>query len=348
MYLNKKLISVIVLALVLALSLSFTGCSGNSQTPDNSGDTTTDGTTANEEGPTVALLLPSLTGNVYLSQAYGFIDEAEKLGWPRPIVLAAGGYDKIDVQVKQVEDMIAAGIDAIAIAPLSAEGLTPVVDKACDAGVTVLHFGQATNSTKVKVTIHSDQIEIGKKLAKSIGDSLNGEGNVVMFCGPTGATWSQLEYDGFMSVIKSDYPKINILAEKWTVYDAGVAMNTMNDLLQAFDNIDFIYTSYDTYAEGAARALEIAGVKIKMNTASLSPKTFEMLKNGTLEYVVGTGMVAEGRMSIQAIDKMLKGEEVPAEQFTPSIDYWAKDVQANPDGYDTSAEYYPDGWTLPN
>jgi len=297
-------------------------------------------------GPQIALIITSLTGNVYLSQVYGFMDEAEKMGIPKPIILAAGGYDKIDVQIKQVEDMIAAKVDAIAITPISKQGLTPVIDRAIDQGIIVLHFGQISSSQKVKATIRSPQEKMGRRLGKAIGESLKGKGNVVMFNGPAGATWAQLETKGFKDVIEEDYPEIKILAEKWTIYDTGVAMNTMSDLLQTFpNNIDYIYTSFDTYAEGAARGLLIADKKIKMATANLTPATFQMLKDGTLEYVVGTGMVAEGRMAIQTLIKMFKGEEVPSLQFTPSIDYWAEDVQANPDGFDTSAEFFPEGWT---
>lgn len=330
--------------LILALVVSVAGCGAKTEpVKENKADNKAQA----PKSPKIALLMPSLAGNVYVSLTYGFLDEAKKMGIEQPIVLAAGGYDKLDVQVKQVEDMIAAGVDAIVIMPLSADGMIPVIDRAIDKGITLLEMGNITNSKKVKARVRSNQLDIGKRLGKAIAESLKGKGNVVMFNGPTGASWSQLETDGFKSVMK-DYPDIKILAEKWTVYDAGVAMNTMNDLLQAFPKIDYIYTSYDTYAEGAARALEAAGKKgkIKMATASLSPATLQMLKDETLEYVVGTGMAAEGRLALQTVLKMIKGEQVPAEQWAPLTDYWSKDIKANPN-LDTTKEYYPDGWTVP-
>lgn len=342
----KKSKLVIWSLIVVLVAFCLLGCGGKTE-PSGSG-TSSDAKQKAEEPkkPKIAVLMPSLSGRVYVSLVYGILDEAKKMGLEQPMVLAAGGYDKIDVQVKQVEDMMAAGVDAIVIMPLSEEGMTPVLDRAVDAGIKVIEMGNQTNSKKVQARIRTDQVQIGEKLGEACVKALNGKGNVVMFNGPAGASWSQLETDGFKKVISKN-TDIKILAEKWTVYDAGVAMNTMNDLLQAFPQIDYIYTAYDTYAEGAASALETAGKKgkIKMSTVSLTPATLDMLKEGTLDYVVGTGTVAEGRMVLQTTLKVVKGEQVPAMQFATLVDYYAENVK-DPN-LDTSADFFPDGWTVP-
>jgi len=299
------------------------------------------------KSPKIAVLMPSLSGQVYVALVYGIMDEAKKMGLERPIVLAAGGYDKLDVQMKQVEDMMAAGVNAIIIMPLSKEGMTPVLDRAVNAGIKVLEMGNDTTSKKVHARVRTDQIALGKKVAEAAIKKLKGKGNVVMFNGPAGASWSQLETEGFKSVTKN-YPDIKILAEKWTVYDAGVAMNTMNDLMQAFPKIDYIYTAYDTYAEGAASALEAAGKKgtIPMATILLTPSTLKMLTEGVLDYVVGTGAVSEGRLVLQTIYSLTQGKQVPPVQYATLTDYFSDAVKANPN-IDTQNDFFPAGWTVP-
>ncbi len=341
---KRNTILLVFLTFVLAGVLCLTACGTEKPKEQNKQTVQTE----TPKSPKIALLMPSLTGNVYVSLVYGFLDEAAKMGIERPIVLAAGGYDKLDVQVKQVEDMIADKVDGIVLMPLSEKGLISAVDKAIDQGIEVVEMGNKTDSAKVKARVRASQKEIGGRLGKAIADSLGGKGNVVMFNGPAGASWSIEETEGFKSVMK-DYSDINILAEKWTVYDAGVAMNTMNDLLQTFPDIDYVYTSYDTYAEGAVRALEIAGKKgqIKVNTCCLSPATLQMLKEGSLDYVVGEGTVAEARTALQIMVKMIKKESVPEIQWNTLTDYWAKNVRANPERVDTTNEYYPEGWTIP-
>jgi ABC-type sugar transport system substrate-binding protein len=299
------------------------------------------------KNPKIALLLPSLSGQIYVGLVYGTLDEAKKMGLERPIVLAAGGYDKLDVQMKQVEDMMAVGVNAIIIMPLSKEGMTPVLDRAVDAGIKVLELGNETNSKKVHARVRTDQVTLGRKVAEAAVKELKGKGNVVMFNGPAGASWSRLETEGFKEVIKN-YPDIKILAEKWTVYDAGVAMNTMNDLLQTFPKIDYIYTAWDTYAEGAASALEAAGKKgkIPMGTIQLTPSTLKMLKEGVLSYVVGVGTVSEARQALQTAYNLTQGIQVPPLQFVTLTDYYSATVKANPN-IDTQNDFFPEGWTVP-
>jgi len=303
---------------------------------------------AQTENPKIAVLMPSLDGYIYVANLYGIMDEAEKLGIEKPIVLAAGGYDKLDVQVKQVEDMIASGVDSIIIMPLSRDGVVPVLDRAVDNGIKVVEMGNYSSSKKVHTRIRVSQYKLGQMMAEVIGKELNGEGNVVMFNGPAGSSWAIEETEGFKSVIEKKYPNINILAERWTVYDAGVAMNTMNDLLQAFPKIDYVYASYDTYAEGAARALKAAGKegKIKMITACLTPTTLQMLKDGALDAVVGVPPVEEGRLNLRAAVKLAKGEEVPAQQWVPLELFKADEVKENMN-IDVTKNFFPEGWKVP-
>jgi hypothetical protein len=57
----------------------------------------------------------------YVGQAYGYIDEAQSLG-AQVTLLEAGGYEHLDKQVSQVEDLIASKVDAIIIAAVSGPG----------------------------------------------------------------------------------------------------------------------------------------------------------------------------------------------------------------------------------
>lgn len=338
-----------VLVVLLVMSIAVGGCgrtpqsSAGPKSADSQSKNGTSQTTARK--PKIALLMPSLQGYVYVAKIYGFLDEAKKLGIT-PTVLGAGGYDKLEVQVKQVEDMIAAEVDVIVIQPLSEEGLIPAEDKAVDKGIKVLETGNVTTSKKVHARVRTDQAEIGRRLARAIGKNLNGKGNIVMFNGPAGASWSKMETEAFKEESKK-YPGIKILGERWSVYDAGVAMNIMNDYLQAFPNIDYVYSAWDTYAEGAARAIETAGKKgqIGIVTAGLTSITVPLLKEGVVQYVVAANPVLEGRNILRYAVQLANGEQLPPLQFTPLSDFTAEDVK-KPD-VDLSGNFYPEGWVVP-
>jgi ABC-type sugar transport system substrate-binding protein len=298
-----------------------------------------------------AVMMPSLAGQIYVGITYGFIDNAKKAGVKTPtVVLAAGGYDKLEVQVKQMEDMIASGMDAIAIMPISQDGMAPVTDKAVNAGIKVIEVGNVTSSTKVQARLRSDQLTIGKKAALAIASKLKGKGgNVVMFNGPAGASWSLLQTEGFMSVMK-DYPEIKIIAQKWLIFDPGVSMNTMNDLLQAFPKIDFVYCAGEAYVEGVRSSLKTAGRRgqeISVVTVTLSSAVLNGLKDGSVYYCVGNPPVNEGRMTFDVLLKMVKGETVPPMTYTTLFDYYSDKIKSGETKIDMNNEFYPTGWTVP-
>jgi len=329
-----------ILCLVLSLLLVFamTACGGNNGSNDEaSGELDFSKLEA-------AILMPAVEGQIYVSLTYGCVAQAEELGMPTPVVLSAGGYGQLDTQISQVEDMIAAGKDIIIIMPLSKDGMAPVLDEAVEAGITVMEMGNVSNAELVKGRMLTDQITIGEMLGEACIESLNGQGNIVMFNGPAGASWSELETKGFLSAMEKA-PGINILAQKYTEYDAGVAMNTMNDLLQTFSDIDYIYTAYDLYADGVLSALEQAGrTDIKVSTVNLTTNNIGALKEGKLDYIVTTESVQEGRDTMLSAIALLKGEEIPPIQYCSLVGYRSEDIT---DSLDTSRMFYPQGWKVP-
>src|SRR5215813_13546460 len=69
----------------------------------------------------IGVSIPHLANPHYVGQAYGYIDEAQNLG-AQVTLLEAGGYEHLDKQVSQIEDLIASKVDAIIIAAVSGPG----------------------------------------------------------------------------------------------------------------------------------------------------------------------------------------------------------------------------------
>lgn len=337
----KNIKKALCLAFSLLLVFGMVACGGGD---GDNGEVSTDPSELDFSQLEAAILMPAVEGQIYVSLTYGAVAQAEELGMPTPVVLSAGGYGNLDTQISQVEDMIAAGKDIIIIMPLSKEGMAPVLDEAVEAGVTVMEMGNISNAELVKGRMLTDQVTIGKMCGEAAIKALGGQGNLVMFNGPAGASWSELETQGFLSAMENA-PGINILAQKYTEYDAGVAMNTMNDLLQTFPDIDYIYTAYDLYADGVLAALEQAGrTDILVSTVNLTSNNIDKLKEGKLNYIVTTESVQEGRDTLLSAVALLKGEEIPPIQYCSLAGYFPEDVT---DSLDTSRMFYPEGWKVP-
>ena len=96
----------------------------------------------------IGVAVPHLSNPHYVGQAYGYLDEAQSLG-AQVTLLEAGGYQYLDKQVSQIEDLIASKVDAIILAAVSGPGTVGAVEAAVAAGVPVINVNVMTDSDKV-------------------------------------------------------------------------------------------------------------------------------------------------------------------------------------------------------
>lgn len=353
---GKKLVCALLILVMVAsmVACTQTGAPPAEPTPPPASGGSTPDTLATPEGvdPStiqVAMLYPSFTGYVYSAYSYGAIAKAEELGMPEPILLECGGYDHIDVQIKQVEDMVASGVDAIVLMPVSEDAMNPVIEEAIAAGVYVVEIGNRSSAEGVHSRFGYDEAQVGRIIAQTIVDDLGGQGNVAAFCGPTGTSWAIHQWEGAREVFDAN-PGIKILAEQWLIFDVGTALNTMNDMLQTFHDIDYVYAVGPAYANGAASAIETAGRldEIKIACMTLDPVMLDLMQKGYLTTVVAHGPVERGGLVIQAISDLMNGIEVPAEVRSDLVTYHSVDVQKSTDPQkDFIREIYPADWKLP-
>ena len=94
----------------------------------------------------------------------------------RVTLLEAGGYEHLDKQVSQVEDLIASKVDAIILAAISGPGTVSAVEQAVAAGIPVINVNVMTDSDKVVTRIRSDDDVIGRMQADVVFPALRGCG----------------------------------------------------------------------------------------------------------------------------------------------------------------------------
>ncbi len=100
--------------------------------------------------------------------------KGQKLG-AKMILYDAGGYQYIDKQVSQMEDLIASKVDAIVLVAINGAGTVGAVEHAVAAGIPVINCNVMTDSDKVVTRVRSDDEIIGQMQADYMG-KLSGEG----------------------------------------------------------------------------------------------------------------------------------------------------------------------------
>ena len=180
--------------------------------------------------------IPHLANPHYVGQAYGYIDEAQSLG-AQVTLLEAGGYEHLDKQVSQVEDLIASKVDAIIIAAVSGPGTIGAVEAAAAAGIPVINVNVMTDSDKVVTRIRSDDDVIGRMQADFMGERLKGAGNVVMLRGAPGTSWAEIRGNAFRKQLAAKYPNVKVLGEQYSQSTPADGLRLMEDFLQTFPQI---------------------------------------------------------------------------------------------------------------
>jgi ABC-type sugar transport system substrate-binding protein len=292
----------------------------------------------------IGISIPHLANPHYVGQAYGYIDEAQQLG-AQVTLLEAGGYEHLDKQVSQVEDLIASKVDAIILAAISGPGTVGVVEQAVAAGIPVINVNVMTDSDKVVTRIRSDDDVIGRMQADYMGDRLKGAGNVVMLRGAPGTSWAEIRGNTFRKEIAAKYPNVKILGEQYSQSTPADGLRLMEDFLQTYPQINGVYNGADSTAVGAAQAVKSAGKggSIVMTATDFQIDTETFIREGVITASVLQQPVTMGRWGIRAAISYLEKKPVPPVMFTGLMTA----TKDNLDKLDLSTVRAPAGWTPP-
>ena len=110
-------------------------------------------------------------------------------------------------QVALLEDMIAQGVDAIAVVPMSPEALEPVLKRAQEAGIVVVSH-EAASQQNISYDIEAFQNEdFGANLMKNLAACMGGEGEYAVFVGSLTSQTHNQWVDGAIAHQKANFPQ---------------------------------------------------------------------------------------------------------------------------------------------
>jgi ribose transport system substrate-binding protein len=293
---------------------------------------------------TIGVLEPNMAIPHFVAQAYGFVDEAEKLGM-KVIMYDAGEHKNVAKQVSQMEDLIANKVDVICIVPGTTVTAMAQIDQAIAAGIPVVNVNIMSENQKVLGRIRSDDYEQGRLQGEFIVKALKGKGNVVMMNGVSGNSAFINRAKGFQEYV-AKYPDIKILSEQWTPNATDRGLKLMEDWSQTFPKIDAVFSGADRLAIGAAQALRAQGKKpgdVVITTVDYNDDTERFVREGWISAAMAQSPVLMGRWGVRVALAALQKQPIPDRLFTPNF-VMTKD---NADTVDLTLIRQPKGWRPP-
>jgi len=227
----------------------------------------------------------------------------------------------IALQVKVIEDLIARGVDGIAISALDDKPLVPVIKRAMDAGIMVLTFDAPAPSSAQLSYIGTNNknagYSAGEKLAELIGDT----GKVAILQGGLGAPNLNLRREGIAEALKANAPGIEIVTVEDTQGKFDLAVNKTEAILETYPDVSAIFGVSAYGAPGAGKVVKEQGKVGSIVVAGFDDlkDTLEGIREGSIQFCLVQKTFTMGWLSVEKLLAAVNGEEIEKEIDTGII-----------------------------
>ena len=261
----------------------------------------------------ICVSFPHLVDSYWVGAAYGIIEEGKRLG-QKISLIEAGGYDKLEKQLSQVEDCIANGAEILVLSAISAEGNIKQVDELRARGIKVVDLINGIN-TEVDAKSLESYYSMGRIACSWIAEQHpEGSGKVKLawFPGPPGASWSTAGNQGCHdAVVGSD---AEIISTKWAQTSKEAQLSLVENVIQAQtsgSDVDLDYiVGVAPAVEGGMAALRDLGLQdeIKLVSYYYTPGMHQFVGRGSVAMAPTDQMIIQARISIDQAVRLLEGK----------------------------------------
>jgi len=240
-------------------------------------------------------------------------DEAKKSGVE---VVAADGKRDPNEQIKQIENFITQGVDAIMIHVID-QSIAPRISKLClDAKIPLVYFNRKPDDSALTagkvVAVASPEVVAGNLEGEFVAKKLGGKGNVAILMGSMGTAPQIGRTQGTKDVI-AKYPGMKVVREQTANFARPDAVTVVENWLASGIQIDAIVANNDEMAIGAVQVLTEKKLKDKVLVTGVDATSdaLKFVAEKKLDMTVFQNGGAQGRGAVQTALKLVKGESVP-------------------------------------
>ncbi len=209
------------------------------------------------DGSVKVVVMPKLIGIPYFNAAQ---QGAEQCGKDFGFEAIYAGPTEADAtqQVKMLEDYIAQGVDAIAVAPNDPAGVTPTLKRAADAGIKVIDWDTPADKAVVNYSVNQiDNQELGEHIWKTTFDLMGEDGDYAILTGGLEAANLNTWIDFGEAWAKENKPGMNLVTDKIPTNESQQeAYSKTLDLMKSYPNVKGIICMSTPTPIGAGQAIQ--------------------------------------------------------------------------------------------
>jgi inositol transport system substrate-binding protein len=239
-------------------------------------------------------------------------------------------------QLSQIQNFIAAKVDAIIVNPVDTDATPKMSKLAADAGVPLVYVNRmpADKTLPPKVSfVGSDERDSGTLETIEVCKLLGGKGKAVIMMGELSNQAARQRTQDVLDVIaKPECKGIEILEKQTANWDRTQGADLMRNWISAGLKPDAVISNNDEMAIGAIQALKAAKMdNVIVSGVDATQDALAAMKAGNLKVTVFQNAAAQGKGAVDTAIKLAKGEKVdsmvwiPFELVTPAnMDKYSK------------------------
>jgi ABC-type sugar transport system substrate-binding protein len=279
-----------------------------------------------------ALSTPSFAGNIGVSMANsdtfltvlrkGIEKAGADAGQPVQIEIAD---DDVGKQLSQIQNFIAAKVDAVIVNAVDTSATAPMTKLANDAGIPIVYVNRQPIDVDALgpkgAFVASNEVDSGTLQTQEVCKMIGGKGDILVMVGDLANQAAVQRTKDIHDVMATDACKgMKIIDEQTAVWDPVKAQDLMTNWIAAGHKPVAVIANNDNMAIGAINAMKAAGWKMTDVVVAGIDATQEALaamKAGDLDVTVFQDAFGQGSGAVSTAMKLVKGEKVDAKVYIP-------------------------------
>lgn len=231
----------------------------------------------------------------------------------------------VSKQQSQIQNFIAAGVDAIIVNPVDTDATAVMSKIAADAGIPLVYVNRepvnVNELPEKQAFVASNEMDSGTLETQEVCKLLGGKGKVVVMMGELSNQAARMRTKDVHDVLATDACKgISIVEEQTANWSRTQGADLMTNWLSAGLEFDAVIANNDEMAIGAIQALKAAGRKmdtVVVGGVDATQDALAAMAAGDLDVTVFQNAAGQGKGSLDAALKLAKGETVEKKVYIP-------------------------------
>lgn len=312
---SRKLTALAVGALAVPLALTACGSledGGGAGAPAATGGGGGGGTQGGGgAGPTI-VTVPKLTGISWFNRMGEGVDKyAADTGFDA--YMQGSGQADANAQVRVIEDLLAGGVDALAVVPFQPDAVEQVLGQAMQEDVVVItHEAPEIKNADYDLEAFRNA-DYGVNLMDELASRMNEEGQYAVMVGSLSSATHMAWVNAAIEHQKKTYPNMEHVGDIIeTSDDSQIAYERMQELLSKYPDLKGVQGSASTDVVGVGQAVDEAGLqdKIAVVGTSTANDARSGLESGSIDLIAFWDPADAGYAMNVVAKKLLDGDEI--------------------------------------